>query len=292
MNGTPDLNLLRRFVAIAQSTSFSAAAQKLGLPKSTMSRSVARLEQELGTRLLHRTTHAVGLTTAGAALLERVAPLLGSLETALSSLPEQTERPSGLLRITAAPDFAAAMLAPLVARFAFLHPDIRVEARLTTEYLDLVAEGFDLALRASSKRLADSRLVARRMGRVELQLFASPAYLSRRGVPRNEEELQGHEFVLFPRARRMPELRMLPAARIVADDFFYVRETLRAGGGIGVLPVSLSRGDMATGDLVRVLPRFVAGTGTMYLVHPHSEHVPAKVTAFRDFLLENLAARP
>src|SRR5688572_3548479 len=175
-----DLDLLMLFVAVAESASFSAAAKKLGMPKSSVSRGVAALEAELGTQLLHRTTRHVSLSTAGSALYDRIAPLLGQIREAIGSLPEREEAPSGELRITAPNDVGAMFLADLIARFVARFPSVTVDARLTNRNVDLVAEGFDLALRAATRPLKDSSMVVRKVMPVELHLFASPTYLARR----------------------------------------------------------------------------------------------------------------
>jgi len=285
-----DLNLLSLFVAVAEAGSFTAAARKLGLPKSSASRGVSALERDLGVQLLHRTTRKVAPSSAGAALLERVAPLLAQIAEAASSLPEKREEPSGVLRLTAPHDVGATLLAEAIPRFAARYPSVRVDARLTNRNVDLVAEGFDLALRASSRPLADSSLVARKLGAVELRLYASPGYLLRKGAPRTLAEAAGLDLVLFS-AWRPPREMGRPAARIVSDDFFFIRETLRAGAGIGVLPAFLAEPDVAAGRLARAVPRWSEARGSFSLVSP-ARKPPRKVIAFRDFLLEFLAARP
>jgi DNA-binding transcriptional LysR family regulator len=283
-----DLDLLTLFVAVAESSSFSAAAKKLGLPKSSVSRGVAALEAELGTQLLHRTTRHVSLSTAGTALYDRIAPLLVQIREAIGSIPEREHQPSGELRITAPNDAGAAILAELVARFVARYPAVTVDARLTNRRVDLVAEGFDLALRAVTKRLADSSLVARKLGSTEHHLFASPTYLARRGAPRTLEELRDHDWVAF---RGMTTAFEPGARRAVADDFMFVMEAVRAGAGIGLFPAFLAQPHLSTGQLVRVLPRFAQPGGQFVLLYPRARHVPRKVTAFRDFLLETLPLR-
>lgn len=298
MNGTVDLDLLSRFVAVAETASFSAAAKRLRLPKSSVSRGVARLEDALGAQLLHRTTRRVSLSTAGAALYERAAPLLSSLREAVGALPEQKEQPSGELRITAPNDIGHLLVGELIARFTARYPAIEVDAHLTTRQVDLVAEGFDLALRASDRALKDSSLTARRLGAFEGHLYAAPAYLARRGTPRNARELESHDWVVF-RGMRGPlrlegpdAIVIKPCGRIVADDFLFVREAARAGAGVALLDALYTEKDLAEGRLVRLLPRHsLRGPGGLYLVYPATRHLPRKVTVFRDFLLETMKAR-
>jgi DNA-binding transcriptional LysR family regulator len=293
MSDAPKLDLLHIFVAVAESTSFSAAAQRLGLPKSKVSRAVARLESSLGTQLLHRSTRAVSLTTAGAELLTRVAQPITALRAAISTLPEQQEVPSGELRVTAPNDLAMTFLAEVVARFSVRHPEVRVCAKVTNACVDLVAESVDLALRISGKPLKDSTLLARKLAPVELQLYASPAYLARRGQPDCVEQLGEHDWVGLPALTELLGFAIPPAReRVHTNELFFVRETLRNGAGVGVLPSFFAQQDVAAGTLVRVLPQWGEVRGALYLVQPRTQHVPLKVRAFRDFLLEELTARP
>lgn len=293
MPGQPELDLLNLFVAVAETQSFSLAAKRLGLPRSTVSRGIVRLEASLGTHLLHRTTHTVGLTTAGTALFERVAPLVVSLRQAVDSLPEQAESPSGTLRITAANDLGIGWLADVVPRFRARHPEVKVDVWLTNAFVDVVAEGVDVALRISRGPLRDSSLVARKLTDLEAQLFAAPAYLARRGHPRSIEELSSHDRVVPRGWKDVKALAPLSeGAHVRADDFFFAREVLRHGGGVGLLPSFVAQSALEDGSLVRVLPKFALPTGTLSLVHPRMAHVPAKVAVFKAFLLEQLAAKP
>lgn len=285
-----DVDRLRVFVAVAEARSFTAAASRLRMPKSSVSREISRLEADTGVRLLHRTTRQVTPTSAGQALLERVAPLLASLEQAVSEARQQQE-PAGLLRVTATVDLGAAVLAAIVARFVARFPEVRVEAHLTNQVLDLVAEGIDVALRVTSEQLRDSSLTARRLGPLALELFASPRYLARRGTPRTAEDLASHDAVTFRGARPFPGFGE-EQARIVADDMFFVREALRAGAGIGILSSFLVEEDVESGALVRVLPELSRRTGTVWMVTPHGAHPPRTVQAFRDMLAEALRRHP
>lgn len=290
-----DLNLLTLFVTVADASSFSAAAERMGLPRSSVSRNVAALEAALGVQLFHRTTRQVALSTAGQALYERVAPQLAALQQSLVSLPEREEQPSGELRVTAPNDMGATFLPDAIARFSARYPAVQVDVRLTNRIVDLVAEGFDVALRiAGGGQLADSSLMARRLSELDSQVFASPSYLARQGHPRAPEDTADHDWVVFRSVPVPPPPLAAPRnrPRIVADDMLFVREAVRAGCGLGLLPSFLAQEDVAAGRLVRVLPRTAQTVGALYLVHPPSQHVPKKITAFRDFLLEFLAAHP
>jgi DNA-binding transcriptional LysR family regulator len=173
-----------------------------------------------------------------------------------------------------------------------------VELDLTVRVVDLVREGFDLALRVTTKQPKSSSLVGRKVGSILLSLYASPTYLARRAAPRSPAEASDHEWVVYdtlpltlvsPRGvKRVVE----PSPRVRGNDMFFQREALRAGCGLGVLPSFLADADVANGTLVRVLPDWVAFRGNVLLVHPAQRHVPRKVTAFQQLLQELLRQRP
>jgi DNA-binding transcriptional LysR family regulator len=290
-----DLNLLTVFEAVARTASFSAAAKELGWPKSSVSRSVAKLEAELRVQLLFRTTRQVSLTAAGTALYDRIQPLLRNVKTALGELAEREEQPTGTLRVTAPVDLGVLFLAEVVTRYTARYPEVSVDLHLTGRVVDLVAEGFDVALRVGAK-LEDSSLMVRKAAPIPLQLFASPLYLARRGTPRTEAELAAHEWVVFrsgPQRLRAPR-EAIPgggAGRIVCDDLLFVRDAVRAGAGIGLLPTFMVDADVVAGTLVRIVPRFERVAGQLHVVTPAAKHVPAKVTAFRDLVLELMRTR-
>jgi DNA-binding transcriptional LysR family regulator len=296
--GTIDLNLLTIFAAVARTSSFSGAAKQLGLPKSSVSRGIAGLELAMGVRLVNRTTRHVALSTAGVALHERVSPQLSALVHALGALPELEEQPSGKLRITALADFASTVLAEIVARFIARHPAVEIELRLTTDLVDLVAEGFDLAFRNSRRRLRDSSLHARKVGSFAMQIFAAPSYLARRGSPRSPADLASHDWAIYSGITRLrlesagAVADVEPRGRIVCDDMPFVRAAIGAGAGLGLLPTFLAEADVTSGALVRVLPRWAMPSGDLWIISTAARHAPRKVTAFRDFAIESLRARP
>ncbi|WP_437318096.1 LysR family transcriptional regulator [Sorangium sp. So ce385] len=287
-----DLNLLSMFIAVVEASSFSTAAMKLGLRRSSVSRGIAALERSLDVQLFSRTTRHVALTTAGAALHAKVAPQLASLHQALGTLPERDEQPSGDLRVTAPNDIGTVILPGILASFSRRYPAIRLDVRLTGRRVDLVAEGFDAALRLSLGRLSDSSLIARKLSDVEIQFFAAPAYLARAGTPRTAKDTATHEWVLL-KDMNMSLPVVIPKEKAhVGDDILFICQAVRAGMGLGALPAFLVRDDVAEGRLSRVLPQCSHRSGALYLVHPPSQHVPRKVTALRDHLVEHFAANP
>jgi DNA-binding transcriptional LysR family regulator len=294
---TIDLNRVAIFARVVEARGFTAAARALGLPKSSVSRAVALLEEELGTQLLRRSTRALTLTEAGSAFYERAARGLEAMTEARDAVVALEEHVRGPIRITAPVDAGAWLLGPLIATFLERHPEVRIEVVLTGRIVDLVQEGIDLALRAGPLR--DPELIARRLAPLALGLYASPAYLDARGAPESVAALAEHRCVVF-RGQRGGAVWTLegPAGAesvevegaLRADDFAFLAAAVIAGAGIGLLPELVAA--ESGGRLVRVLPdRSVAGGG-LHLVYPPAPFLPRRVALFRDFLVEALGPRP
>jgi DNA-binding transcriptional LysR family regulator len=292
MPGTPDWNLLPFFVAVAECGSISAAARKLGAPKSSVSRSVAALEQALGVQLFHRTTREVQLTTAGTAFYEQARPVLAAYRRLTGSLPEQEAEPSGTLRITAPTDMTLTLLVGVFAQFLVRYPSVNLDIRPSNRVTDLAGEGFDAALRIAPK-LKDSTLVARRLGVVDLGIFGAPNYIARFGAPRSLLECVKHRWVASSPLSRLPsELRAAPYPRVSTDDLLVAQGMIRMAVGLGVLPGHLAHEDVLAGRLVRVIPSWKQTVGPLFFVYPPAQHLPRKVTALRDYLVDVIALRP
>ncbi len=292
-----DLNLIRAFVAVHETQSFSAGADRLGIPRSSTSRAIAALESQLGLELFRRTTRHVATTDEGARLYDRLAPELARLDAALADVPDHAEIPTGTLRITTIPDLAETVLVDAMSRFAVRWPDIEIDLHLTTKVVDLERDNFDLALRVLMRPLRDSSLVATKVGTIQVQLFAAPAYLARRGSPRSPADLRDHDLItvrgsgaLHPTRGWTTSLRS--RRQIACDDMRFGAALVRSGAGIGALPSFLAAADLVDGALERVMPRFVVTTGAVYLVRPGRKHVPARVRLFRDLLVELFAQQP
>jgi DNA-binding transcriptional LysR family regulator len=292
-----NLNRLAVLDAVGRTGSFSAAAADLRLPKSSVSRGIARLEEELGAQLVFRTTRRVALTAAGAALHARLGPLLGSMREALGEVTERDQEPHGELRVTAPVDLGKLFLADVVTRYVSLHPRVTVELALTGRVVDLVAEGFDVALRVATV-LQDSTLLARKVAPLTLGIFASPGYLERTGVPRTAADLAARDWVVFggqPRRVRLDgprgALEVEPRATIRCNDLLFVRDALRTGAGLGLLPAFVAEPEVAAGTLVRVMPRHERLAGHVWVVSPASRQPSPRVTAFRELVTERLRER-
>lgn len=285
-----DLQLLVTFAAVASHNSFSKAAKALGVGKGTVSRSIAQLESRLGVELLHRTTHHVALSTAGMALFERTRDPIVMLKTAVADLPERDEAPSGLLRMTAPLDIGAIMLPPVLAAFSRRYPAVRFDVRLTESRIDLVRDGYDLALRVPTGPMKDSTLLSRRLGRIPGGVYAAPSYLVRRGRPRQLAD-DRHTWILHTAILRVLKLRA-EQGQFVLDDFLLATALAREGVGIAVLPAFVARPSVRDGLLEEVsVPGMPPMSGELVMVYPSRGQAPKKVIAFRDFLIETLRDR-
>lgn len=290
MSKTVDYDGLAIFLAVAEERSFSKAAKRLGVGKGTISRAISNLERSIGAELIHRSSRAVALSTAGTALYERTAGHLRAVDDAFGALPERGEQPSGVLRLTAAHDFAIAVLPAVQAQFALRFPEVSFDTRITNARVDLIAEGFDLAIRMAAARVTDAALTIRKLGSAPTSFYAAPSYLARRGRPKTLWA-KDHEWIAH---LRMAENWKVPAGQVrhLGDDMIHMRELARAGAGVAFLPEYLAAPYVQAGDLERVDVPHKGLTSQVVLLYPSSGHVPRKVTAFRDFLIEWLAASP
>lgn len=278
--------LLAVFKAVASEASFTRAARKLGVGKGTVSRAITALEAQLGAELVHRTTHAVALSTAGAALYERTAKHLLALDQAVQKLPERAAEPSGMLRVTAPYDFGLIVLPELLAQFARRYPEVQVDIRVTNTVLDLVAEGFDVAIRAVTK-LKDSTLTIRRLGLSSGGWYAAPAYVARRGRPKQVGDLR-HEWIVATAMWKVFNLPPETPTRFRTDDLLMARSLAREGAGICFLPAFTAAPFVREGWLEQLplADPFRAMKGDLALLYPSSGQVPRKVTAFCGFVLD------
>jgi DNA-binding transcriptional LysR family regulator len=293
-----DLNLVATFTRVAELGSFTAAGAELGVPKSSVSRAVSRLEEALGVRLLQRTTRRIALTQAGERYLAEVRGPMARVAEASSDVAEMGREPQGLVRVSIAPPLGDRTMSDLFAEFVRGHPRIRVELVVTGRRVNLVEEGIDLAVR--SGKLEDSSLVARKLAVASLGLYAAPSYLERRGRPRNLAALALHDCVLYKAAGGLMAWhlagprgveRVDVTGAIVADDLGTVRLLTLAGAGVALMPDVAVRTDVERGALVRVLPSYALRDAPLHLVSPPLRHVPARVTLLRDFLLREIAKR-
>ena len=288
-----DLNHAAQFVRVVDTGSFTAAARDAGASKSFVSRSVSRLEEELGVRLLHRTTRSLQLTPAGRSYYASAKRALDALAEAAESITEEGAEPRGLVRITVPSDIGGVLSATL-AEFCRKHPKVRVEILVSPLTLNLVEEGIDLAVRAG--RPHDSSLVAKKIGTAEARMFAAPSYVKRRGAPRTRADLASHAFVLYRGVDGESSVRFEGPSgpeRVVlrgetsADEMGMVLGLIVAGAGIGLLPTEMA--DASRRRLVPILPKYAVGGATGSIVYPSARHLPRRVALLRDALHARLA---
>ncbi|HEY0232671.1 MAG TPA: LysR family transcriptional regulator [Dokdonella sp.] len=282
-----NLNRLAVFVAVARAGSFTAAAEQLGSTKAMASQHVARLEKELGVSLLLRSTRRMALTEAGALFHADCVRILGETEAAIERVGENRDRPTGTLRVGAASDHGPSVVAPALATFVRLHPQVKVELVVSDRIADPIAERFDVSVRIGWLR--DSRLHAVRLGAFRQRLVAAPSYLAAAGTPRHPEELAQHAWIslsVLPSPLHWTFSAAAGARRSVrVNAVAEVNSTLSAyamalaGAGLSVLPDYLVEDAIGDGRLVPLLRGYRLPDGGIYAVYS-GRHPPAKVRAF------------
>lgn len=295
-----DPNDLLIFARVAELGSFSRAAERLGLPKSTVSRRLVALEQRMGERLLLRTTRRQTVTEFGLQLLEHARQVVAEMD-AVSVLREQRQAtPSGRLRVSMPSDFANLVLVDSLAAFMALHPAISLELDLSPRRVDLLGEGFDVAIRMGDLP-DDALLVASKLAVFSHGLYASPDYLAEHGDPQTPDDLARHAAVRLLRGNGEPagwtlvqgEQRWtgVPAGRASANSPEMLIRLARAGAGIAAVPDHFAVADVRVGALRRVLPGWTLPTSTAWAVYPGRKLMPAKTRAFVDMLHMALGGR-
>jgi LysR family transcriptional regulator, regulator for bpeEF and oprC len=289
-----DLNSLRIFEKVASLKSFTAAARALGLPKSNVSRAIARLEDDLGTRLFQRTTRDVVLTLTGQALLERSTGIIENLSEALAYVRGLAGQPRGLLKISAGMGFGVNVLAEQLPEFLLLYPDIEIALDLESRSADLIAEAVDVAVRMGP--LPDSGMVAVKLGEIRRYLCAAPAYLDRRGTPSSIDHIGGHDTIDMPgpdgRARPWTFSRGGETVRIETQPRLSVNEALTIhrlvsnGAGLGILSGYICAPQIMTGRLVHLFPDWSSPAVEVSLVFPSRRELSPVVRAFVDYMKE------
>ncbi|CBL44012.1 Transcriptional regulator, LysR family [gamma proteobacterium HdN1] len=284
-----DYNEMAIFAKVVDAGSYTRAADKLDLPKSTVSRKITQLEERLGVRLLHRTTRAIKPTEIGKTYYRHCAQMLAEAEEAQRSINQMQAEPSGLLRITAPISFGASFLAETIKEYLAMYPQVRVDIMLDNKILDLIDDEIDVAFRVGP--MSDSSLVARTLGSIRLILCASPVYVQAHGAPRTISDLAGHNCVAHnniswhlvgPNGPVDVELD----ARLFSNDMEMTKRMLLAGYGIGLLPITLAYDEIQQGQLLQVLPEYHFPDRDVYLVYHSRRQLPTKVAAFIDFVAE------
>lgn len=297
--GDVDLNSLPIFLALVEAGSFTAAADRLGSTKARVSLKIRQLEERLGVTLFNRTTRQVQPTQAGEILYRECRPLLVGLLEALTTAEGEDHQLRGTLRLTAPEDYTARVLGPAVAEFADQHPALRIELRSGDQVSDMLEEGIDIAFRLGW--LKDSSLRARRLGKFQQYLMASPDYLTREGTPTHPEQLARHAWVsltplsspltwLFRRGKENCRIQM--RAQLAANSTAGMIALLAAGAGISVMVDFVAETEIREGKLIRLLPEWSLPVGNVYAVYPPGRYLPSRARRFMDFFQTWMSRKP
>jgi DNA-binding transcriptional LysR family regulator len=290
---------LRVFAQVVESGGFSRAAERLGQSTTAVSRQVAELEAHLQTRLLNRTTRRVSLTESGQAFYGRAVQLLHDLHEAEQEASKAAITPRGTIRLTTSINFGTRQLAPAIAGFLARHPDVKFDVQLSDRIVDLVEEGFDLAIRVGGA--GSETLVARRLGEMRLVACAAPGYVARHGAPATPQDLARHNCFVYeyvaPRGQwsfRGPDGReqTVRVAGTMHSNSGDMNVALAAhGAGVAFEPDFIVRDELQAGRLTALLPQYAPPSAPIYAVYPTRKHLSAKVRLFVDYLVERFAER-
>ena len=287
------------FARIVATGSLSAAARELGMSPALVSRRLASLESRLGVRLINRTTRSLHLTDEGSAYHENCTRILAEIDEADAAVSAGRAEPRGILRVALPASFGNQHVAPLVPRFSARYPDVQIALSLSDRTVNLVEEGFDLAVRIAD--LADSSLAARKLAPNRRVVCASPAYLQRYGAPRTPDDLARHNCLTTTDFAmnwdyRDPDGQPGSArvtGRYACDNWEVLREWALAGLGIALKSTWDVQRHLEDGSLVSLLPGYTfASDVAIYAVYPHRRHLPAKTRAFIEFLAESFGPEP
>lgn len=287
---------LRVFRNVAELGSFAEASRQLGLSPAAISKNISELESHLGVRLFNRTTRRMSQTDAGNQYYQHIAHILDELEEADGSLSEMQFNPRGQLRVTAPLTSSLILLSKAIPRFLEAYPDLTLDLRLDDRRIDIVEEGFDIALRVSGN-LQDSSLIAKKLLDLDYVVCGAPSYFERFGRPETPQDLRKHNCVQFTLSDRINEwefkkgeqlTRVVTSGRYRVTSSIAVRDALLAGFGLSLTPLIFVRDEIERGSLVTVLNDWPATQTTLYAMYPSKRHVSAKVRAFVDFVANEL----
>lgn len=293
-----DLNDVAMFVQVVRAGSFAAAARRAGMPANTASRHVQQLEQEVGVRLLHRSTRRLTLTDAGEAFYARCGHEVEALSEAAQELAEGGQSPSGKVRVATALDFFNWFQMDWVSEFLAAHPKVRLEFVLSEPHADMVAESIDVAIRGGGDVL-EPTLVARRIGTNRASLVASPAYLAARGTPESPDDLSLHDCLAMPPTSGHTvwtldgpngPVKAQVAGRFYANSTLALLKAAVAGLGIALLSDLVTGPQVRSGELTEVLADHGVAGRDVYLVYLSRRHLPRAVSAFIEFAMTRMIA--
>jgi DNA-binding transcriptional LysR family regulator len=301
-----DISVLRSFLEVARRGSFAAVARDRNLTPSAISRMIQTLEDELGVRLIQRTTRRLSLTEAGRIYFERIEPLLDEIEAARLVVADSGTQPRGTLRITTSVSFGQKCVVPLLPRFTAAYPELGIDLLISDAMVDIIAEGIDVAIRLGRRSdpafVAGTTLIASQLLATRYLVCASREYLDRRGMPQCPADLADHECLLLPlagfrsswmfRNGQGEQTEIAVKGRVTISAVAAIHQCALAGMGLALLPHWLVAGDLASGALVHILPEYQA-TATdfdraVWILYPSRVYVPLKTQVFADFLRQEL----
>lgn len=296
-----ELSVLQTFVDVVKQGSFAAVARERNIDPSSVSRAIAGLEEELGIRLLQRTTRQLAPTEAGMAYFQRIDPLIEEMQQAIDVAADMSGQPKGTLRITASVSFGLKCIVPLLPEFGVLYPDLTVDLYLTDTNVDLFTERIDLAIRLGL--LTDSTLIAQQLMQTRYSVCASPQYLKQWGHPKSPGDIETHNCLLFPltgfrsrwrfRGIDQAECEVLVQGHTMISNAIALQQCAISGMGLALLPNWLIGDDLRSRTLVNVFPSYeVTATEfntAAWLVYPSRAYVPLKVRVFIDFLKQQIS---
>ena len=291
---------MRVFRCIVDAQGFSAAAERLDTTHSTVSRQLKQLEAALGVQLLNRNTRRFTLTVAGERYYRASVDILDRVEAAAQAMTGETRRVAGVLRVSAPLAIGTLELPDWLPAFQKRYPNIQLDLSCSDQFVDLIGDGFDAALRISGP-LADSSLAARMLTVSDIVLVASPTYLAQHGLPRTAAQLTQHELLAFSAATakdawvltpaRGTPTRIVPRSRLRTDTITALYSAAKAGAGVAAFTRQTVQTDLANGHLVQILPSYTLGSRHYYALYPQTRHVAPKVRAFVDHMVEHYRGR-
>ncbi len=297
-----ELTTLKLFIEVMQQSSFAKVARRHNIDPSSVSRSIAKLEEELGIRLFQRNTRKLKPTEAGAIYFERIFPIIDELELARQVATDLSTEPQGTLRVTASAVFAEKQIIPLLPKLSHIYPSLSFEFILTDSYIDLIKERIDVAIRLGT--LQDSSYIVRHLRKMNFHICASPDYIEQHGKPQTPQQIENHNCLLFPRGRynlnwlfrdskgKVTEIEI--SGKYLLTNSLAIERCAIYGMGLALLPDWLVDRDIQSGKLVRLLAEYdITATNfesSVWLLYPSKEYIPLKTKLFIDYLVKNLAS--
>src|SRR5262245_15125848 len=296
MAGVESIRGVIGFVRTVEAGSFAGAARQLGVSPVAVSKNVQRLERRLGVRLLQRSTRKLSLTEEGRLFYERCIGPLRELEGAQAAVKDKGRSPAGRLRITAVSPFARTYVLPLLPAFSRRYPEIELELHLDDAVSDMIAEGYDVGIRAGEMR--DATMVAREIAPLHFVVCGAPSYVAKHGVPRKPADLSGHNCVRL-QARRMPagaahwllgpnKVATSVSGNFIANDITTLVTAAVHGQGLVFAPLPFVLPLFRSGALVPLLPDWISKPAHLFIHYPNRRHLPMRVRSFVDFMLDQL----